>query len=65
MHTVIVDLESEVPFGDPLSESSGILIVVMVNLVDGLHSVKFDPPILNFSEKPVCMQWANVFFVYP
>lgn len=38
--------------------------MVIVNDVDGLHSVKFDPPILNFSEKPICMQWANVFFVY-
>ena len=61
MHTVVVDVESEVPFGESILDNGGSLCFTILNSLDGLHSVKFDPPILDLSEKSICMQWASVF----
>lgn len=61
MHTVVVDVESEVPFGEPFMDGGGSLYLALFYDLDGLHSIKFDPPVLDMSEKSICIQWASVF----
>ena len=64
MHTVVVDVESEVPFGESILDNGGSLYLPLPYPVDGLHSVKFDPPVLDMSEKSICIQWASVFLSF-
>ena len=58
---VVVDLDSIVPFEDSFVGNSGIFPVSFLLLIDSLQSIQIEPKVLDFSEKPVCMQWANVF----
>ena len=56
----MIDESSTLPFARTNPATTGRKWGWGVTELDGLTSVKFDPPVLDFSEKTICMQWSAV-----